>query len=137
VAANAPDNRFARFEALLEFNLVDVAHLQIRQLFIQLWAMLMSLDRGRGKFLNELYRYDIAEFCRRISELDPTADEMEVRERATVLASMIEGLLVVLGAHGNAAERKRLMSFAKLTGVSIATGRRVKPRSDAAGSARA
>lgn len=122
--AVAGEDRVARFRAILEFNLRDLATRATRRYFLQLWALLSTLDRGSGRRLNELYEIDIDQLSERIAEIDPAAPEPVVRRRATLLAAQIEGLMIVHGAHStNRAERKRLMDEAERLGFAIALGR--------------
>lgn len=123
VLAEAPADRTARFEAFVEFNIQDIQRTETKRYFIQLWAMLMSLDEGKGAFLNELYHIYIEQLSERIAELDANTTQIERRRRATILAAMIEGLTVVSGAHGGKREeREALMRLAKRVGLQIATG---------------
>jgi hypothetical protein len=104
VLAKAPSDRLRRFETVLEFNLVDIAQSETRRFFMQLWALLSSMDGTTGTLLNDLYQIDL-------------------QRRATLLAALIEGLMVVRGAHStSAAEMKRLASAAKRVGLAIALG---------------
>jgi AcrR family transcriptional regulator len=120
LAAAAPE-RVARFHAIIGFSLKDIARASTRRFFIQLWALLCSRSMD---LLNDSYAIDIQHLCECIAELDPQADGPEVRIRATLLAAMIEGLLVVHGAHSrNAAEMKRLMMRAHDVCMQIALGR--------------
>ncbi len=116
-------DRIERFKAVVEFNLRDVSTLQTRRFFIQLWALLSTLDGDSDQLLNELYRIDIQQLSECIADLVPGTQAAEIRRRATLLAAMIEGLVVVRGAHtGNAAEMKRLMARAHTMGMQIARG---------------
>jgi len=121
--AAAPADRSARFKAVIEFNLRDIATAQTRRFFIQLWALLSTLDGDSGNLLNELYRIDLQQLSERIADLVPDTDSAEIRRRATLLAAMIEGLVVVRGAHTrNPAEMKRLMARAHTMCTQIALG---------------
>jgi AcrR family transcriptional regulator len=122
--AAAPSDRVARFRAVLAFNLKDIGRPVTRRYFVQLWALLDSLDGSSGRRLNELYEVDITQLSERIAEIDPAAAAADVRRRATLLAAMIEGLMIVQGAHGaDENEKKRLMKQAQELGFSIALGR--------------
>lgn len=123
VLANAPSDRSRRFEAVLEFNLIDSAQSETRRFFLQLWALLSSMDGESGTLLNDLYQIDLQHLSERIGELVPEVGTSEVRRRATLLAALIEGLMVVRGAHStSAAEMKRLATAAKRVGLAIALG---------------
>ena len=123
LAAASPD-RLARFKAVLKFNLEDTGKAETRRLFIQLWALLDRLHGESGRMLDQFYEMDLAVLCQQISELDPRCPAKEVRRRAALLAAMIEGLIVVRGAHSpSAAEAKRLTARAQALGAHIALGR--------------
>jgi len=121
--ARAPADGAERFKAVVEFNLRDVATWETRRFFIQLWALLSTLDGDSGSLLNDLYEIDIQQLSGCIAELVPGTQAAEVRRRATLLAAMIEGLIVVRSAHSrSAAELKRLTSRAQALGMQIALG---------------
>jgi AcrR family transcriptional regulator len=122
--AVAPAEPVARFNALVEFNLKDVSTWETRRFFIQLWALLITLDDRSGSLLDDLYAIDIEQLSGFIAELAPGTAPAEIRRRASVLAAMIEGMVVVRGAHSpNAAEMKRLLARARAVGMHIALGR--------------
>lgn len=122
--AAAPPDRLARFKAVLNYNLDDTGKAATRRLFIQIWALLDTLNGDSGRMLDQLYEMDLAVLCQQISELDPRCPAKEVRRRAALLAAMIEGLIVVRGAHSHsAAEAKRLTARAQALGIHIALGR--------------
>jgi AcrR family transcriptional regulator len=123
VLESADNDRVARFEAVIEFNLRDIAQAQTRRFFLQFWALLNRLDTRSDSLLNDLYAIDIQQLCERITELAPRTGAAEVRRRATLLAALIEGLMVVRGAHSaNAAEMRRLAAAAKGLALKIALG---------------
>jgi len=116
-------DRVQRFRAVVDFNLRDIADPRTRRFFIQLWALLNTLDGEAGGLHNELYEIDIAQLSECIAELAPKASAAEVRRRATLLAAMIEGLVLVRGAHSRkASELERLMARARALGMQIALG---------------
>jgi len=119
-------DRTARFEAILSFNLADISKRSTRRYFTQLWALLDALDGNSGRRLKALYAIDIEQLSERIAELDPQATALQVRRRATLLAALIEGLMVVRGAHSeDEREGSRLRDEARRLGFAIATGRHV------------
>ncbi len=121
--ANAPVDPRQRFLAVLEFNLRDVTTAPTRRYFTQLWALLDACDAGGG-LLTELYELDLQQLAEQISALCPTVLPAEIRRRAALLASMIEGLLLVHGAHGTGtASRQRLLAGARELGLAIALGK--------------
>jgi AcrR family transcriptional regulator len=113
-----------RFNALIEFSLQDISTWETRRFFIQLWALLITLDDRSGSLLDDLYAIDIEQLSGFIAELVPGTAPAEIRRRASVLAAMIEGMVVVRGAHTrNASEMKRLMARAHAVAMQIALGR--------------
>jgi AcrR family transcriptional regulator len=121
--AKGPTDRQARFDAVVEFNLKDIATAETRRYFIQLWALLTEIDGRAGHLMNDLYAIDIQQLSDCIAELVPDTDAAEVRRRASILAAMIEGMVVVRGAHSrNPAELKKLMARARGMAMQIALG---------------
>jgi len=121
--AKGPADREARFKAVVEFNLKDIATAETRRYFIQLWALLTEIDGRVGHLMNDLYAIDIQQLSDCIADLVPDADAAEVRRRASILAAMIEGMVVVRGAHSrNPAELKKLMARAQGMAMQIALG---------------
>jgi AcrR family transcriptional regulator len=121
--AKAPTDREARFKAVVEFNLKDIATSETRRYFIQLWALLTEIDGRVGHLMNDLYAIDIQQLSDCIADLVPDTDAAEVRRRASILAAMIEGMVVVRGAHSrNPAELKKLMARAQGMAMQIALG---------------
>jgi len=121
--AKAPMDREARFKAIVEFNLKDIATAETRRYFIQLWALLTEIDGRAGHLMNDLYAIDIQQLSECIADLVPDTDAAEVRRRASVLAAMIEGMVVVRGAHSrNPAELRKLMARAQGMAMQIALG---------------
>ena len=121
--AKGPTDREARFRAVVEFNLEDIATSETRRYFIQLWALLTEIDGRAGHLMNDLYAIDIQQLSDCIADLVPDTDAAEVRRRASILAAMIEGMVVVRGAHSrNPAELKKLMARAQGMAMQIALG---------------
>jgi AcrR family transcriptional regulator len=122
--AFAPADPVVRFNALIEFSLQDVSTWETRRFFIQLWSLLITLDDRSGSLLDDLYAIDIEQLSGFIAELVPGTAAAEIRRRASVLAAMIEGMVVVRGAHTrNTSEMKRLMARAHAVAMQIALGR--------------
>jgi AcrR family transcriptional regulator len=119
-----PPDAHQRFKAILEFNLSDVANPETRRFFTQMWALLDTLEAQFGHLLNEFYEMVVAAWSTRVVEVDQSCPAAEARRRATLLAAMIEGLVVVRGAHSSIpAEMKRLTARARTVGMQIALGR--------------
>lgn len=121
--ASASADRAARFEAVIAFHLQDVATWETRRYFIQLWALLTTIDGNTGGLMNDLYAIDIQQISECIAELTPGTGPAEVRRRASLLAALIEGMVVVRGAHSRSAtELKELMRRAQAVAMQIALG---------------
>lgn len=124
IRARTRDDRIGRFTAFIDFNLKDTGNPETRRFFIQLWALLSTMDDS-GALLKELYEKNIGQFSDAIQDLVGDVDPAEVRRRATTLSAMMEGLHVVQSAHsGSASEMKRLMTLARDTALHIALGLR-------------
>ena len=121
--ANAPADRIARFLAVIDFNLKDIAAWETRRYFIQLWALLTEIDGHSGHLMNDLYAIDIELLSECVTELVPEAEPAEVRRRASLIAAMIEGMVVVRSAHSRSPqELNRLMSRARAVAMQLALG---------------
>ena len=121
--ASTPADGLARFKAVVDFNLQDIATWETRRYFIQLWALLTTIDGHSGSLMSDLYAIDIQQLSECIAELAPGTEPAEVRRRASVLAAVIEGMVVVRGAHSrSAAELNRLMKRAQAVAMQIALG---------------
>jgi AcrR family transcriptional regulator len=119
-----PSKPLERFKAILRFYLKDVADPHTRRWIIQMWALLSTLDGQAGTLLDEFYDMDISGLSTYIVELCPDIPAAEIRRRAALLAAMLEGLVVVRGAHSSTpAELKRLSTLAEQLGVQIARGK--------------
>jgi AcrR family transcriptional regulator len=121
--SKGPADRNARFKAIVAFNLEDIATSETRRYFIQLWALLTEIDGRAGHLMNDLYAIDIQQLSDCIADLVPGIDLAELRRRASVLAAMIEGMVVVRGAHScDPTELKKLMGRAQGVALQIALG---------------
>ena len=113
----------ARLEIVLKYQFEDIFVAETRQFFVQLWALLSTLDDSTGELLGELYEYDIGPLAECIRALDPDVAETEINERARLLAGMIEGLMIVRGPIGLKDKNGRgLFERAFRIGLEIAIG---------------
>lgn len=112
-----------RFEAVLRWNLEDIVRRETRQLFIRLWELVGSMDQFSGRLLGSLYLIDIEQLGDCIHAMHPDVGAGEIRLRATLVAAMIEGLMVVQGDPAdNEAGARRLMQRALKQAFAIADG---------------
>jgi AcrR family transcriptional regulator len=125
--ADAGDKPLERFRSVLRFQLQDASKKSTRQFFIQFWALLGSLDDFEGDYLGKTYDIDIAHLMENISAMQPGLVEDEVRRRAILIASLVEGLLVVINAlPDNDGSRGKLLSSAFDLAEATALGRMVQ-----------
>jgi AcrR family transcriptional regulator len=121
--ASAPADPVGRFRAILDFNLQDIAAWETRRFQIQLWALLAEIDGQASTLMNTLYGIDIEQLSEFVAEMVPEAQPAEVRRRASLIAAMIEGMVVVRTAHSrNPQELKRLMNRAQVVAMQLALG---------------
>lgn len=121
--AEVEDDPQQRFDAVLRYNLQDVTDPQTRRFFIQLWSLLISNDAGSDQLLFELYDIDIEQLSEFIAALDSKATASEVECRAVMLASFLEGMMIVLGSRrAGGVKMKRLLDRAYRQGMAIAKG---------------
>jgi len=121
--ATAPADRIARFRAVIDFSLRDIATWETRRYFIQLWALLTEIDGHSGSLMNDLYAIDIQLLSEFVADLDPQVEPAEVRRRASLIAAMIEGMVVVRSAHSSSPEElQRLMGRAHTLAMQLALG---------------
>ncbi|MFK7734032.1 MAG: TetR/AcrR family transcriptional regulator [Pseudomonadales bacterium] len=85
-----------RFQAVLRYQLEDISLKSTRQFFIQYWALLGSMDGFKGSYLKDLYAYDIAQITEHLAELRPELSEQRLIEISTLIAAMIEGLMLMI-----------------------------------------
>ncbi len=112
-----------RLKIILQYQLEDIFIAETRQFFVQLWALLSTLEESPGALLGELYALDIGPLGKVIQALDPALPGAEVNLRARLLAGLIEGLMIVRGPIGSSdAEGKALSDMAYRLAFEIATG---------------
>jgi len=119
-AGNSPEERF---EVALNFNLEDINDLDTRHFFIQLWPLLGMADNYTGKLLAKLYAPQLRQFSDLIADLHPEASTLDVKLRAELLSSMLEGLMVVvLTPEADPSNLETLKKMAIRTAYQIAAG---------------
>lgn len=121
--AAAPDEPGARLEAVLRWNMEDIARPATQQFFIQLWTLLGSLDDFQGAWIRELYAIDITQLSEHIQALEPAPGEREARRRATLIAALIEGLMLLARDTDSDPDQKNaLLEAGVQTALAIARG---------------
>lgn len=119
----ATDDPLERFQAILRFNLNDSFNPQTRQLFLQLWALLSTLDPKTGRLLGQLYDINISQLGASLARIHPHESEAEIRHRATLVAALTEGLMVVHGRTESKAKDRRLIEHAFNMAMDVAVHR--------------
>ena len=117
-SASAPSEQI---KAVLRFQLEDATQTKTRQFFIQLWALLGSMDNFSGRYLETLYAYDLEILSKPIAALHSNLAKAEVRDRALLIASLVEGLMVLVGdTSKKRASTKRTVDLLFQTALNIA-----------------
>ncbi len=118
-----PDDPLERFQAIVRFNLLDTFNPQTRQLFIQLWALLTALDRNTGRLLGRLYEINISQLSANLARIHPHESEADIRHRATLVAALTEGLMIVRGPSDSKTKDRRLIEHAFAIAMDVAVRR--------------
>jgi|GEM_PF-528165 len=95
---NDNSNAEERFISLINFLLTETKHPENRRFFTQLWALLTSEEDLSKEFLEEFFTSYRNRIYRIIEPLCPDCDPLERNRRAAIIASLMEGLLVMLGS---------------------------------------
>ncbi|NKB39241.1 MAG: TetR family transcriptional regulator [Gammaproteobacteria bacterium] len=91
-----PDGPEARLNAAIEYLLTDIRNSKTRRFFVQLWALLESSDAHSGVLLNEMYALHISTLNSLIAEVSPHLSPGILQQRATMIASLIEGMMLMI-----------------------------------------
>jgi len=117
------DDPQEQFNAVLRYNLEDIVNPETRRFFIQLWGLFNTIDDCSGEKLSELYAIDIEQLGGFIAALEPSVSIDEIQLRATLLAGMIEGLMIVLGSQKADDDKTRaILERAFHQGLAISKG---------------
>lgn len=120
--ASAPEEPLARLTAVLRWNMEDISQRSTQRFFIQLWALLGSLDDFEGDYIRELYAIDIGQLSAHIRALRPELSAIEIRQRATLIAALTEGLLLLIRDTDNdTGRRQALLEACVQAALAIAT----------------
>ena len=98
VLAQVPDTPTARFMAWIDYLLHDCWDPRTRHFFIQLWGLAESEDASSGQLLQDFYATDITEIRRLLEELSPHLDDRLLGQRATIIAGVVEGMMLMVGS---------------------------------------
>ena len=85
-----------RFLIMMDYLINMVKDPETRYFWIQLWAFIGAIDPGRGKFLSEIYLTDIANIKKMVQDINPLLSKGTLQQRSTMIAAMIEGMMLML-----------------------------------------
>jgi len=95
--AQLPAMPHPRFAAMLDYLIEDIRLPTTRRFFVQLWALLeQSETHDSGSLLAELYGAHIDGLAAYVGELNPSLTPGRRRQRAAMIAAMIEGMMLML-----------------------------------------
>ena len=94
--AALPSAPYPRFVAVIDFLIEDIRDPLTRRFFIQFWALLDASGAHSDRLLNNLYAAHIQSINRHIAELNPLLSPGVRQQRAAMIASMIEGMMLML-----------------------------------------
>jgi AcrR family transcriptional regulator len=107
ILAQVPDTPTARFMAWIDFLLQDCWDSRTRHFFIQLWGLAESEDASSGELLKEFYATDIREIRQLLAELSPHLGETLLTQRATIVAGVVEGMMLMVGSGPRSTDERR------------------------------
>lgn len=91
-----PATPYPRFIAMVDYLIEDIKDPLTRRYFIQFWALLDASGEHTDKLLNEMYEPHIEHLSERIGELNPLLSAGIRQQRAAMIASMIDGMMLML-----------------------------------------
>lgn len=91
-----PQAPHPRFLAVVDYLIEDISEPSTRQFFIQFWALLDAFGSHSDRLLNEMYAPHLGTLSEFIAELNPSLSLGLRRQRAAIIASMIEGMMLML-----------------------------------------
>lgn len=122
IFASSDDTPEERFNAYVEFNLLDTKRETTRHFFIQLWPLLSTADKYTGRLLKAMYEPQMVRLTELIADLSPEISRSEARVRAELIASMLEGFMVTTpSAMGSRRKDERRDALTMETAYRIAT----------------
>jgi AcrR family transcriptional regulator len=107
ILAQVPDTPTARFMAWIDFLLQDCWDSRTRHFFIQLWGLAESEDASSGELLKEFYATDIREIRQLLAELSPHLGATLLTQRATIVAGVVEGMMLMVGSGPRSTDERR------------------------------
>lgn len=121
VLDSVPNTPTARFMAWVDFLINDCWTPRTRRYFIQLWGLMESEDAYTGTLLREFYDNDVREILNLLRELSPHMSETQLLQRSTIIAGLIEGMMLFAGNESDAHDEKALRAETRRHIFKIAT----------------
>ena len=94
--ATLPTTPHLRFLAVIDYLIEDIRDPLTRRFFIQFWALLDASGAHTDRLLNDMYAPHIQTLNQFIAELNPLLSPGARQQRAAMIASMIEGMMLML-----------------------------------------
>ena len=94
--ATLPTTPHLRFLAVIDYLIEDIRDPLTRRFFIQFWALLDASGAHTDRLLNDMYAPHIQTLNQFIAELNPLLSPGVRQQRAAMIASMIEGMMLML-----------------------------------------
>ena len=85
-----------RFLAVIDYLIEDIRDPLTRRFFIQFWALLDASGAHTERLLNDMYAPHIQSLNEHIAKLNPSLSPGVRQQRAAMIASMIEGMMLML-----------------------------------------
>lgn len=94
--ATLPTKPYPRFLAMIDYLIEDIRDPLTRRFFIQFWALLDTSGAHTERLLNDMYAPHIQSLNQHIAELNPLLSPGVRQQRAAMIASIIEGMMLML-----------------------------------------
>ena len=94
--ATLPSTPHPRFLAVIDYLIEDIKDPLTRRFFIQFWALLDASGAHTERLLNDMYAPHVQSLNNHIAELNPSLSPGVRQQRAAMIASMIEGMMLML-----------------------------------------
>lgn len=91
-----PATPYPRFIAVIDYLIEDIRNPLTRRFFIQFWALLDVSGAHSDKLLNDMYAPQIRHLNKHIEDLNPTLSPGVRQQRAAIIASLIDGMMLML-----------------------------------------
>lgn len=94
--ATLPSEPYPRFLAVIDYLIEDIKDPLTRRFFIQFWALLDASAAHSDRLLNDMYAPHIQMLNDYIAQLNPQLSPGTRQQRAAIIASMIDGMMLML-----------------------------------------